>query len=362
MKWYNSKFALLPVFFIAFLSGCGKDNGGTDIEKDESGVEIVINGGISKGPATKGDGRIDPQGAPYAGLPPHKLDVGIVTVNYTTVNPLIDQPTLAAWSGSTADITRGYFGGDGVNGPNSTIITTGEIFYTSDDGMAVQKVFYDETGQHYFVRVIYPYDNAEFTQTSNGAGILFSDMDGSNDIMCSNLGWGNLYNPEIRTGDAGTDSIIILSHMLSLFRVNLEIEADAQGQYGQIESVRIAGQPDEVVVDMMDPAIYASVSSSLTDYYTIGFTPFSFASLPDPTVIVPAGYVMVMPSQTFTVEIKSEKRLWLSAEIDFTTAEDPFATSAAGTIYDINLTLREAYQMEVDIVSADEWWMDTVFD
>lgn len=371
MKNGPIKIALAGFFSLALWGGCGKEK---PAETAETRVAVVMNGGISRSGTTRG--QIVPNAA---GLPDEQLDVAIITVNYRTADPTLDQPDLPAWSGSTADITRGYFGED--SGAPGVIpfaqrpgkpIDSGKIEYTNDSGTTIQRVFYDETGEHYFVRVVYPYANAEFTQSVNGAGVIFSELDGSQDIMASNLGWGNMHSPVIKTNykddipeTVTGDSIIVMSHLFSLFRIKLVAEnTDVIDQYGKILDVRLIDQPSSIRVDMME--IRLETESALdTPYHP---KDFPGTGLDLTTSAVDAGYVMAMPAQKFTLEARSQNRLWLSADLDFSTLEDPLATSAPGRMYDITIRFMEAYEIELEAEPLEgedehkEWWMDSVFD
>lgn len=333
-------YIIFALFSVALLGGCERERPVPQV------VEVVINGGISNTRAEMG------QIIPQDGLPEEQLSVGIVTVNFRTSDPTTIQPDVNAWKGTSADFTRGYFGGPGLG---ASPVTNGEIKYTNEYGTVIQKVFYDETGEHYFIRVVYPYQDAELIQTDNGAAVVFSELDGSQDILCSNLGWGNITNPEISTNE--TDRVVIFSHMLSLFRIKIEPENEtAAAQYGLIKSIRIIDQPSSIIVGMIDLATEA-YSSGDTDYYCVGFTPCGLTSGP-----VDAGYIMALPERKFTIEAETQNRLWLSVELDFATALEPYKTSAAGTVYDVTVKFMESYELKLEVSEAKEWWMNSEFD
>lgn len=348
MKKSSIIIALSGLLAAGLLNSCDKES----IDDFREKVEVIMNGSLPKPPASKT--QIVPN---EVGLPEKKLDVAIITVNYRTSDPENVQPDLAAWGGSTADITRGYFGGPGLK---ANPITNGEIKYTNDDGSAVQKVFYDETGEHYFVRVLYPFDNANFVQTDRGAGVLFSDIDGSQDILCSNLGWGNLDTPEVITNEK--DSAIIFSHMLSLFRIKLKPESQtAVIQYGEIKNVKLANQSSSIRIDMIDLNTEGSGPFTM-DYFPIGFAAdtLHYDTINAVPIEKEAGYLMAVPAQKFIFEAQTD-RLWVSSELNFATALDPYKTSAPGTIYDVTLKFMEGYEMEIEVEAAEEWWMDSEF-
>lgn len=351
MKKAIIKTGFAIVALMTMLCGCGEEHIGSQPEA----VEVMINGNLRENRKTRA------QIIPVNGLPPEQLSVGIVTVNFSTTDPANIQPDIEAWRGVTADYTPGYFGGPGLG---ATTITNGEIKYTNDDGTAVQKVFYDETGEHYYMRVVYPNDKTEFIQTENGAAVVFNELNGTQDIMCSNLGWGNMDQPLIKTNydddpavESPNDSIIVFSHMLSLFRIRIVAENDvAAVQYGDISNIKIINQPDAIRVDMLDLAAEAYTNPE-TDYFIDGFLPRALTSSPE-TV----GDIMILPARSFTIEAQSENRLWLSADFNFATSENEYAESAPGTIYEITLKFMEGYKMELEVVPAKDWWMDHEFD
>lgn len=332
---------------IIMFGGCSKERVDADMPREK--VEVVMYGGLSNVNGDKAKAQIIPNN----GLPDEQLVVGIVTVNYRTADPLNVQPDLEAWKGTTVDVTRGYFGGPGLNATN---ITNGEIQYTNEDGTAIQKVFYDETGEHYFVRVYYPYEGSEFMQTDNGAAIVFSDMNGSKDILCSNLGWGNMDQKEIAT-DA-ENGVIVFSHMLSLFRIKVVAENEkAIEQYGRIDKVVMFAQPSSVIIDMMSQTI-RPYSTETTNYDAVDFVPLNNLK----TSAQEAGYIMAVPAQKFMIAAKSSERLWLGTDLDFTTTELPYNMSVPGKIYNVTLKFMESYQVHLEVEEADEWWMDSEFD
>lgn len=356
MKLTYPTIALLAALTL-LSGGCNRENTAPPKEK----VEVVMNGGFQVPETTKA------QITPVNNLPTNQLDVIIVTVNYTTADPVNDQPDLNAWMGSTADLTRGYFGGPGLG---ATTITNGEIKYTNEDGTSVQNVFYDENGEYYFVRVVYPHKDAEFIQTNNGAAIVFNDINGSQDILCSNLGWGNINMPIVRsnlTNDLDPTSVgLMFSHKLSLFRFNLIAENEkAAEQYGQIKNVRIRNQPSSIRVDMLDTNTegYSEFDRhyEAEDFPSTPIT-LTFSSDPEPVPVAAyAGYIMALPGKKFTIEAETEKRLWISADLDFSDPANPYAASKAGIIYDITLTFMEAYQMELSLENTTEWWVESEF-
>ena len=150
--------------------------------------------------------------------------------------------------------------------------------------------------------------------------------------------------------------------MLSLFRIHLKPEnSTAIDQYGEIKNVKLSKQPSSIRIDIMDSHVIGNEPFT-ADYPAAGFVPNTLrvnseTSLPE---AISGGYVMAAPAQKFTIEAETD-RLWVSAEFDFATALDPYKMSDQGTIYDVTLTFMEGYEMKVEIETAKEWWMDSVF-
>lgn len=391
MKAIYIKTAILGALFAALLGGCAKDKTNVPRSPETEKVAVVIKGGMKGVVPSRSRGVIDPQ----AGLPPVQLDVNIITVNYTTADPLMDQPGPAAWQGQTADVTRGFFGenaGYTAAHNNNPLIPEGDregfkpdngrIEYTDEDGSAVQKVFYDEGGEYYFVRIFHPYENTEFTSSMGtlGASIIFNEVDGNQDILCSNLGWGNIYNPEVETAAGKTG--LVFSHMLSLFRLYITAENDqvvngtppppvegstiiGTGQYGQISNARIRFQPGALIADAMDGEIIPLPGDPLEkEYFANEFpTPFSLESkdiAPFPGRGEPryAGYIMVLPGQSeYRLEVLTE-RMWAYGDLKFAEGKEPLP----GKVYDITLEMKESYELKVVPSDPTDWWMDHVFD
>lgn len=369
--------AIISVCVLALPGGCVEEK---SRPSPEDRPHVVINGSLEK---TKTDSRA--QIVPNNGLPTKQLAVGIATVSYTTADPAVDQPDLGAWSGSTTELMRGFFGGPGINPPT---VLDGQIAYTNEDGSAIQKIFYDDAGEYYFLRVCHPFlnDSGEriqtLRQTTGGAEVVVSQLDGSQDIMCSNLAWGNVDNVEVKTA-AMPNGEVVLSHMFSLFRIRVKAEnAKAATQFGEIEDFVLRFQPASVGINMTNLDI--TPSNEQVDYQTVGFTPFALYTEqngvrvaipgahdvrnPDGSLSTPAaspveaGYVMALPATTFRFEALTTDRLWIHANVSFATAEDQFATSVPGTAYDVIITLMESYEIQWEVQPVKNWWYDSVFD
>ncbi|MDH6357166.1 fimbrillin family protein [Parabacteroides sp. PF5-9] len=399
MRKIYIKLATTGLITILLLTGCSKE--GVDSPPPKEKVAVMMRGGLA-GLARNTRGIINPQNSPgVEGLPPQQLDINIITVNYTTSEPskISGQPDLEAWSGQTADFTRGFFGEntDFTTGNNGNPIipiadredqipNSGRIEYTDESGTSVQKVFYDENGEYYFVRLFYPYDeeDTEFTSSTAGLGasIIFRNVDGSQDILCSNLGWGNTLNPLITTAidldeDGDTDDgedlegEIVFSHMLSLFRIWIKPDNKAvvgddgstTAQYGKIKNVQVARQPSTLIADAMRGVIQPLNDPFETNYKANDFPAnglylsWDINEEPEGQAITnSAGYVIVYPGlNEYRIEVETERHMWVHGELSFTSPPKP------GKIYDITITMKEAYEIEVIETKVADWWMDHVF-
>jgi hypothetical protein len=378
MKKYYIKPVLLGMLFLfALLSGCEKQNEPVPVQER---MQVRMNGTLSPvGLSAKSTrvttivGRVDPDAY---GLPAEQLDVAIITVNYDTADPGTDQPGTADWSGQTADITRGFFG----SMPGRTILndnekpTNGQIEYTNSEGTQVQRVFYDDLGSHYFIRVLYPYENTEFIQTVQGAAVVFYDLDGSQDIMSSNLGWGNIDAPVIQTGlnsipnpdynpshpsnpyEPPFISSIVLSHMFSLLQFKVMPEnVGVSPYYGEIEEIVIREQPTTVRMSMVDLSMTPHDDAEFIDFYALDLEPIDLESVL-PGAPEDAGYLMVLPASSFRIEAYTTGRGWIGADFSFDNPTEP------GKIYEITLKFMEAAEVIITATAVDEWWMDSELD
>lgn len=333
---------LLPA--VLLLAGC---QGETPPAPVEAPVEVELSGAI--GTASKAS--ID---APD-GLPPRQLSIGIAMLTFPVVAPIpasTDWLTRVAWR-------RGYFGANNTTGLGALPpITKGEIKFTNDEGTSIQRVFYDDTGLYYFLRAVYPWDNAVVTQTVDGGVILFHEIDGSQDIMCSNLGWGNMTDDPIDP--------LVFSHLLTKLNVKLVAENEAAvAQYGTIKKVELVYQPNEIILDIAEGTVFSA--SSLTDSYVpVGF-PAVPRELKTAAELFPAstenyGYVMALPGgRSYTFRIETENRLWFYAEVKFPALAFP-GGAEAGTAYNVTLRFKEASQLEIFPEEADVWYMNSTFD
>ncbi len=374
-------FIAVGILALSLSGGCTEEKPGPGPDP-ENRPSVVMSGRLEQQDAAS-RARIIPDAQ---GLPPTQLTVGIATVGYTSADPAVDQPGTAAWSGTTVSLSRGYFGGPGLNPPT---VSTGEIQFTDEDGTRIQRMLYDEGGEYYFAHVYHPFVNAsgdpvsKIQPTAEGASLVISGLDGSQDVMFSNLAWGNVDHVEMTTA-AVPNSEVILSHMFSLFRVKVKAESEkAATQFGQIEDFILRFQPAGVGIDMISLDVTPS-SSDRTDYPMVGFAQFALFSMeggvrvakpgvfdvrnPDGSMLrdaetpLDAGYVMALPATGFRFEALTEDRLWVQANVSFATTEDAFAKSAPGTAYDVVITLMESYEVQWEVQPVKYWWLDSVFD
>ncbi len=340
-------------------TGCADDSG-APLEHEDRPHIVMTARMESEAAGTRA--RIDPDGN---GFPPVQLPVGIVTVNHTIADPAADpaayRPGLTQWAGSTVMSRRGYFGGPGLN---TTAVTNGEIEYTNDEGTAIQRVFYEDNGTWYFSRVFYPLLEestgapiSEIVQTPRGAEVSISPLDGSQDVMCSNLAWGNVDNPVMSTDAPGGE--IVLSHLFSLLKVQVKVENDrAATQFGAINEIVLRFQPAGVRINMMNLAL--SPSELQVDYPLVsapGVMPITVG-----TSAVDAGYVMAPPATAFRFEAMTARRRWVHANLNFATQIAPSAMSIPGTAYEVVITLMESYEVVVGVQPIGNWYMDSVLD
>ncbi len=334
----------------ALMSGCGKEEDGAL----KPGVEVDLNATMGGGAmySSRGEGAVTPNG----GLPPRQLSVGVVMIPFLTANPTYTQPGETEWL-TKVTWRRAYFGGGTPAGIGATTITNGEIRFTNDAGTATQKVFYDDTGIHYFLKALYPYSAADVNRTVDDGSVYFN-VDGSQDIMCTNLGWGNMGAPIVNT--------LQFKHLLT--KINLQLVADSENavsQYGKIIKVEFIDQPTSIIVDIHEGKAYSGT------YITRSYEPYGFPSTPinltvydalapEPDPASQYGYVMILPSTKYTLRIETENRLQFYPEITFPAALYP-SGAEAGKSYDVRLKFKEASLIEIFAEEAEEWWMDHVF-
>ncbi len=400
MQYKHIHISWMMVITSALCCGCDTDSTPRPVNQRE----VMMNGVI--GAATKAP--IDPE---TTGLPSKQLTIGILTSDYYLPDTEdAFKPELLKdedW-GMYTYLDRGYFGGPGLGAIN---ITNGEIKYTSADGNIIQNVLYDESGMYYVLRLIYPYtytylDNntpkettAQLSLASNGSRVFF-DIDGSQDVMSTNVGWGNMDYDWVTTSTATdpNDSEtnyegFTFSHHLVKLDIRLLAEAGTfiakeEGEYniyGAIESVELINQPNQVTLDLTTNLL--SASSSLVSTYPI----FSYdtdgkaTDIPIKTSVNLSknetgtlyGYVMALPAQkyTFKVVTGSRKSFYINAYIKEmydvevpkegseteTTTVQVEGGAKPGTIYPLTFKFLASEEVGLEADKAKEWWFDSVF-
>jgi hypothetical protein len=360
----------------ALAFGCTR----TEITPVTRDVAVKLSGELSPaGALTRGDGMIDPilaNSGDLKGLPPKQLSIGIVTIETSS-----DAPTAPDWGlvGNSPYLDKGFFGGNEL-GDTPTSMTpedaawNGNIEFLNEQGTGRQDVFYDPTGDYYHFVGVYPYAaiTGGLSTSSAGATVLFN-IDGSQDIMASNSGRGNIDHPFAH--DNHPDDVLTFSHKLTALRCRFVAEsAVAKALYGTINSVKLVGQPDVVGLDIGANAL--DPTTPLTDertapagisYPAVGTggvvvtTPLTLSDVYTSADAVEFGYIMALPQQTYTFEIVTSvhgANNPLTVTYDFTAAAMP----AAGTIYNLTFTMLETAKIELVAAPATEWWLDQTFD
>lgn len=327
------------------------------------------------------------------GLPKTQLVVGILTGNYN-LRPedyyyLYDgvhqrlriHPQEEDW-GSYTYLDRGIFGNaDQATNPGSEIKYT-----TSEEPYNQQRVFYDESGMYYIMRIIYPYTykyrptpDAALVETqpqlllsASGSQVAF-DMDGHQDILSSDLGWGNMdsgteeWGEELGKGLINTENPtngFVFTHHLTRFELWVKAEAAAIAQYGQIEAIELVNQPNKVVLDITSNKLSAG-SEWVSRYKPNGFAPLYLT-----TAEQACGQVMALPGGKFTFRIKTENRLsfYIDAEFPAYTrveGEDLVEVPAgarAGSYYKLTFAFKAADEVELIADTPKDWYNDSYFD
>ncbi len=352
----------MRTIYIAFLSvcvalcatGCAKDGHTPGHDRPY----VVMSGVVESVAEEATRATVDPRD--IDGLPEAPLTVGIVTLSYATTDPTTDQPNADAWMSATANLSRGYFGGPGVN---AAVVENGEINYTDEAGSAIRRLFYEENGGHYFTRVVYPFVSsddeqtriADLNQNPLGTEVIISGLDGTQDVMCSNLAWGNIHNPKMTTAIDGGE--IVMSHLFSRFGVKVRVESHkAATQFGTMQSFVLKDQPSSVGINMINLDVVSS--HELTDYHMEDLIPLQLDQIGDATL--GAGYVIAPPDGEFRFEVLTTNHGWVQGIVSF--ADMPEGISLTGYTHDIVLTFMESGEVEIVVSEPDEYWFDWVFD
>ena len=353
--------------------GCSRDGEQPSPKgKEKEKTRVELSGAIQASSSfTRGEGMIHPDltvPTDPAGLPPRQLRIGIMTIE-------LDQaavPTVPQWFTGSAYLDHGFFGGVL---PGDDPISDGNIEYTNRDGTALQQVFYREDGWYYHFVCVYPYEyiidpedlTDYMTDPGTGASVHF-DVDGSQDIMASTLGSGNI---EFQFEDS-----LVFSHKLTALRCKFIAEsaiAASNNIYGDIVSVELIDQPGVIGLNIGQQAlgtsatgdvIFVPASSTDVDYPAVRSSSADL-TMPYPLTGTPAefGYMLAKPAKTYTFRITTTERYGLNAlyaTYDF----DPTSIGtlpAAGTIYNLTFRMLETAGIELVAAVADEWWLDQTF-
>ncbi|MDR2584642.1 MAG: fimbrillin family protein [Prevotellaceae bacterium] len=328
MKTQLVTYRFFAILALLLLCGCNK-------ETSKPEVEVVMEGAI--GLPTRAS--IDPP-AGHTGpthIPPYQLSIGVAMVSHVTSNPLTIQPSNTAWNG--ADWERAYFGGPGL-GANP--VTNGEIKFTNNTGTSVKRMLYNEDGSYFFFKAIHPYEGATFQN-----GILYYPIDGSQDIMMANMGWGNVDNPVVTP--------LVFKHLLTKLNFVLVAENnDAIGQYGTIDAIEVLDQPNQAKLQVATGELTPNSTNS-TRYSATNFSTGGLSTTP-----VQMGYVMVFPGVKYSVRVHTELRL--AFYVDVTFSSPPLTPTLPGRAYNVTLKFMSADEIFILTEEVDEWWLDSTFD
>ena len=392
------KIVLITVLFCAvLLAGCARDK--EEAPSAGKQARLRLNGSLNPDIITSrgdGEGKIDPMnptgggpGIPDKGLPPKQLEIGIITIEYFPSDP--DNPNIPnsnEWGDNVPYLDRGFFGGDKPgDSPQSPGITwNGNIEYTNREGTALQHVFYPLTGVYFYFVAVHPYVAIEAPENINGMNnngeieVLFN-LDGSHDVMTTGVGYGNIDHPWSITGDGTVidEDVLVFSHKLACLNCRFIAEnADAVASYGDIVKVEVVGQPSQVMLnagklalDDTEPLAIAPTSTPTAyDAYRGGTTgnmllPYS-AGTYDPNDASGFGYFLVMPTQTYTFRITTSAgnrpNNPLYVQYNFSTDTNPATIVEAGTIYYLTFKMLETDEIDIQVETSTEWWLDQEFD
>lgn len=332
-----------------------------------------------------GEGRIDP----IAGLlPPWQLTIGIVTIELEGETEVLDPKE---WNTETAYLDPGFFGGDFIGDKPENYIETGDpenqglisdewtglIKYINLTLDAEQQVFYNESGIWYYLMCIYPYDEDNiFNEVSNGVEIgdegawVYFNVDGSQDIMASTMGSGNIEKPFKKA--------LEFSHKLTALRCNFIAESDlAVELYGDIESVELLEQPSMLqlnvgesvrglsgltVAPFSTDTSYIAVRDTLEDGSPMPLELLSLETDPDAKA-VEFGYFLAMSAGRYTFKIVTSERGEhnpLYVTYDFGSSEEDFPK--AGTIYSLTFKMLETAEILLEAGDPENWYFEQQYD
>lgn len=298
---------------------------------------------------------VSPSGSPLKGLPPKQLEIGIITIEKED-NTI---PAPADWNDPSTYPDRGIFGGTHIG---EDPISDGNILYTNESGTAIQQLFYDESGSYFILVAVYPFPGFEIGTDlilNNEGAIAIFKVDGSQDIMASTTGIGNIASPTINE--------LTFSHQLTCLKYKVGAEnQQASEWYGEITKIELIEQPDKIGLNVGKKAnnisdnILTDEADVYIDYGAVDFPAEGNRTMPYPYSSATAkdfGYVLALPGQTYKFRITTEHRGAFYAEYTFS---DP-ATAEAGTIYYLTFQMMESAKVVLTAVPAKEWWFDQTF-
>lgn len=368
---------------------CDNDNK-TIIEKEK--VRLDISGSLSVSAATKGEGMINPildLPTDTKGLPPKQLVIGLITNEYLKTGAT---PAVKDWSADdhVTELDWGFFGGNVFGDTPASLGSNwnGNIEYgdftggpTVPGGTSIQNVFYDENRTYYFFVAFYPYvedvDIAATEAEGTGTTVYFAP-DGTQDIMASTMGGGNIDNPYGVKDVGGINYLqpygapLIFYHKLTALRCHFIAESEAvtgPNGCGDIVSVRLINQPDILGLNIGQQAINPT-TTALTDehtdlisYESVRTNGVGNLAMPYPTVANPDpdpvefGYILANPANSYTFEIITSVHGAINPIYATYTFNNPTIPSM-GTVYNLTFKMLESRRVDLYVQSADEWWID----
>ncbi|MDH6313579.1 hypothetical protein M2137_002369 [Parabacteroides sp. PFB2-10] len=404
---------IIALCCLTLLFGCNDEEDTPIPTKRPEKARVELSGSLpAPGIPTRADDEYnDPGGMIHPipnsdGLPPYQLKIGIVTIEFGSYENNTP-PTVAEWNDPTTYLDYGFFGGQSPNdkpgnyteeasddpitpdphaGATGPTVWTGNIEYTNRKGDAIQQVFYDEMGIYYYMVAFYPYhaiydiENVEEDENGTiiwddvlGAAVVF-EVDGSQDIMASTMGGGNIEHPFTEA--------LTFSHKLTALRCHFFAEsALAKSLYGTIDSVKLINQPKRIGLNIgkqadagkYDDELFDAERGLTTEYPAVrpkdtnGNPVTGSLSLPTTYATAAAvefGYMLAMPAQTYTFSIFTSIR-GKNNPVYVTYDFDPEKTGVmplAGKIYNLAFKLLETAEIRLEAAEAEEWWFDQRYD
>lgn len=364
----------------ALLSGCAHEEPANKQEQ----VRVRLSGTIAagRGVASRGDGRIDPRTADL--LPTKQLTIGVLTIEYDPVDKNDPEiPAANTWAAGIPYLDRAIFGGNEIGDSPGNMADGGDwngnIAYTNRAGTALQHAFYRLTGTYFYFVALHPYAAIEnpvdvAAMTDNGGISVTFNMDGSHDVMATNVGYGNIKNPWAYDtfGDKKIppDELKFL-HKLACLDVRFVAENKEAGEsYGDIIKVEVIDQPSQVKLNIGNQAhdngeplreLVPPSPRRAYDAYRGGTSGGLALPYPSGTATPEGyGYFLVMPSQTYTFRITASAMDRPTNPIEVT-YDFGGVTVVAGTIYYLTFKMLETHQIDIQVATSTEWLLDQGF-